>query len=273
MRFCFVARRSALCLLAGVTFVSSLFAQTPSNPSPVPPVPTTTTQPNAAQSSTTPTPEDHHAQAERELKQEEQQRMLGVIPAFTAVYNGHAVPLSSGQKFRLALADGVDPFDFAASALDAALEQQSNEFPAYGTGFIGYAKRFGASYADDFDGELWSEGILPSVLHQDPRYFRLGHGGFAHRLGYSLLAAVRCRGDNGKWQFNASNLGGNLVAGAISNAYYPSASRGVGLTFQRASIDTAEGLIQLLANEFYPDISQALFHRKKKIQTGTTSAP
>jgi hypothetical protein len=271
MRFCLVARISALCFLAGATFMSSLSAQTPTNPSPTTPAPTTTTLPNAPQSSTT--PEDRHAQAERELKQEEQQRMLGVVPAFTAVYNGHAVPLSSGQKFRLALADGVDPFDFAVSAIDAALEQQSNEFPEYGQGFTGYLKRFGAAYADDFDGELWSEGILPSLLHQDPRYFRLGHGGFRRRLGYSLLAAVRCRGDNLKWQFNASNLGGNLIAGTISNAYYPVSNRGFGLTFQRASIDTAEGLIQLLANEFYPDISQALFHRKKKTSSNTTDAP
>jgi hypothetical protein len=199
--------------------------------------------------------------------------MLGIVPAFTAVYNGHAVPLSSGQKFRLALADGVDPFDFATSALDAALEQQSNEFPEYGSGWTGYAKRFGASYADDFDGELWSEGILPSLLHQDPRYFRLGHGGFRRRLGYSLLAAVRCRGDNGNWQFNTSNIGGNLIAGAISNAYYPAADRGLGLTLQRGSIDTAEGLVQLLANEFYPDISQALFHRKQKDQSAPTQPP
>jgi hypothetical protein len=216
-------------------------------------------------------PENRHAQAERELKQEEQQRMLGIVPAFTAVFNGHALPLSASQKFRLALADGVDPFDVATSALDAALEQRSNEFPEYGSGFTGYAKRFGASYADDFDGEIWSEGILPSLLHQDPRYFRLGHGGFSHRLGYSLLAAVRCRGDNGSWQFNASNLGGNLIAGAISNTYYPSSSRGLGLTFQRASIDSAEGLFQLLANEFYPDISKALFHRKAKSSTTTAA--
>jgi len=246
--------------------VGGLTAQTPPSPSPAPPAPATdpATAPGAPQPAAT--PEDRHAQAERELKQEEQQRMLGVVPAFTAVFNGHAVPLSAGQKFLLALADGVDPFDFATSALDAALEQQQNEFPGYGSGFSGYAKRFGASYADDFDGELWSEGILPSLLHQDPRYFRLGHGGFRRRLGYSLLAAVRCRGDNGNWQFNTSNLGGNLVAGAISNAYYPAADRGLGLTFQRASIDAAEGLIQLIANEFYPDIAQALFHRKPKPQ-------
>ena len=248
-----------------------LTAQAPATSSTTPPAPATNpaAAPGAPQPSTT--PEDRRAQAERELKQEEQQRMLGIVPAFTAVFNGHAVPLSSGQKFRLALADGVDPFDFATSALDAALEQQQNEFPAYGSGFSGYAKRFGASYADDFDGELWSEGILPSLLHQDPRYFRLGHGGFRRRLGYSLLAAVRCRGDNGNWQFNTSNLGGNFVAGAICNAYYPAADRGVGLTLQRGSIDLAEGLVQLLANEFYPDISQALFHRKPKPQP--TPAP
>jgi hypothetical protein len=259
----------ALTLLVAAS--TGLGAQPPSNPTPNPPPPAATVPPDAPQPSTT--PEDRHAQAERELKQEEQQRMLGVVPAFTAVYNGHAVPLTSGQKLRLALADGVDYFDFATSALDAGLEQQSNEFPAYGSGFSGYAKRFGASYADDFDGELWSEGILPSLLHQDPRYFRLGQGGFRRRLGYSLFAAVRCRGDNGNWQFNASNLGGNLVAGATSNAYYPAANRGIGLTFQRASIDTAEGLAQLLANEFYPDLSQALFHRKKKTPTAATAAP
>jgi hypothetical protein len=202
-----------------------------------------------------------HAQAERELKQEESQRMLGIVPAVTAVYSGHAVPLSSGQKFRLALADGVDPYDFATAAIDAGLEQHSGEFSSYGFGWTGYAKRFGAAYADDFDGEIWSEGILPSILHQDPRYFRLGHGGFRKRLGYSLLTAVRCRDDNGKWQFNASNIGGNMVAGAISNAYYPAADRGFGLTLQRGAINIAEGLVQSLANEFYPDIAQALFHR------------
>ncbi|HLI02657.1 MAG TPA: hypothetical protein VKU93_00190 [Terracidiphilus sp.] len=229
--------------------------------------------PNALPSAASTAPEERRAEAERELKQEERQRMLGVVPAFTAVFSGRAVPLSSSQKFRLALADGVDPFDFSVSAFDAALEQKNNEFPAYGSGWAGYARRYGASYADDFDGELWSEGILPSILHQDPRYFRLGRGSFRHRLGYSLLAAVRARGDNGQWQFNASNIGGNLIAGAISNAYYPAADRGAGLTLQRGSIDIAEGLVQLVANEFYPDVSRALFHRRKKPAPLDTAGP
>jgi hypothetical protein len=209
-------------------------------------------------------PDARHSEAEQELKREEQQRMLAVVPDVLSVRSGHAVPLSPGQKFRLALADMFDPFDFAASAADAGLEQKQGEFLEYGTGWPGYAKRFGAAYADDADGEFLTDFVFPSLLHQDPRYFRLEHGALSHRIGYALLSAVRCRGDNGKWQFNTSLIAGTFAAGAISNAYYPSADRGVGLTLQRGSIDLGESLLQSLASEFYPDISHALFHRHPK---------
>lgn len=205
-----------------------------------------------------------HAEADRELKQEEQQRMLGVVPDFYSVRSGRAAPLSPGQKFRLALADVFDPFDVSASAAEAGLEQRQGEFPEYGTGWTGFAKRFGAAYADDADGELLSEGVFPSLLHQDPRYFRLGQGTITHRIGYSLFSAVRCRGDNGKWQFNTSGIAGTFAAGALSNAYYPPADRGLGLTLQRGSIDIGEGLLQSFASEFYPDIVRALSHRRPK---------
>lgn len=219
---------------------------------------------DSAQQQQPSTSDARHAEAERELKQEEKQRMMGVVPDFISVRNGQAVPLSPSQKFRLALSDIVDPFDISASAAEAGLEQRSYEFPEYGRGWTGYAKRFGAAYADDADGEMWSEGLLPSLLHQDPRYFRLGLGGLRRRLGYVLLSAVRCRGDNGNWQFNASAIGGDFAAGAISNAYYPAADRGLGLTLQRGSISIGEGLLQSLASEFYPDIARSLFHRHPK---------
>lgn len=206
-------------------------------------------------------PDARRAEAERELKREEQQRMLAVVPDFYSVRSGHAVPLSPGQKFRLAVADVFDPFDITSSAIEAGLEQEQGEFPEYGPGWTGYAKRFGAAYADDGDGEMLSEGVFPSLLHQDPRYFRLGHGAIGRRIAYSLFSAVRCRGDNGKWQFNTSGIAGTFAAGAISNAYYPAADRGFGLTMQRGSIDISENLLQSLASEFYPDISKALFHR------------
>lgn len=226
----------------------------------------TASQAPATQTST-PTPSASEAQratADKELDEEKRQRMLLVVPDFLSVRNGHAAPLTAKQKFRLALADGIDPFDFAASAVDAGLEQEQGEFPAYGSGWTGYAKRFGAAYADDFDGELLSEAVFPSLLRQDPRYFRLGHGGLGQRLAYSLLSAVRCHGDNGNWQVNASGILGTYAAGAISNVYYPAADRGLGLTLQRGSIDIGETLLQSLASEFYPDISQALFHHHAK---------
>lgn len=209
-------------------------------------------------------PDARHAKAEQELKKEEQQRMLAVVPDILSVRSGHAAPLSPGQKFRLALADMSDPYDFETSGADAGLEQEQGEFPAYGAGWTGYAKRFGAAYTDDADGEFLTDFVFPSLLHQDPRYFRMGTGGVRRRLVYSLLSAVRCRGDNGKWQFNTSGIAGTFSAGAISNTYYPPADRGVGLTLQRSSIDLGENLIQSFASEFYPDISKALFHRHPK---------
>jgi hypothetical protein len=219
------------------------------------------TPPSAQQQPTT--PDARRAEAEQELKQEKKQRMLAVVPDFYSVRSGHALPLSSGQKFRLAFADTVDPFDFSASAIEAGLEQRQGEFPEYGPGWTGFGKRFGAAYADDADGEILSEGVFPSLLHQDPRYFRLGQGSIPRRVAWSILSAVRCRGDNGKWQFNTSSIVGTFAAGGISNAYYPSSDRGIGLTFERGTIDISENLLQSLASEFYPDISRALFHRHK----------
>jgi hypothetical protein len=209
------------------------------------------------------TPDEIRRQADRELKQEEQQRMLIIVPAFSAVLNGSAAPLNPRQKFSLFFDDATDPFDFAATAVDALLEQRQREFPGYGFGFTGYAKRYAASFADDFDGNLWASAILPSVLHQDPRYFRLGHGKFTHRIGYVALTIVRCKGDNGRWQPNYSSLAGTLIGGAISNAYYPAADRGVGLTFQRSVTVIGEDSVGNLAIEFYPDVA-AYFKRRFK---------
>lgn len=196
---------------------------------------------------------DSKSDSKIEFKKEEQQRLLGVIPAFNVVMNGHADPLTPGQKFHLFFKSAVDPAQFGIVALDAGVEQAQNEYPSYGQGFKGYARRYGASYADDFDGNLFGNAILPSLLHQDPRYFRLGHGTFKQRLGYTLLSTVRCKGDNGRWQFNVSNVTGNLIGGALSNLYYPAADRGAALTIERGLTVTAEGAIGSFAVEFYPD--------------------
>jgi hypothetical protein len=204
--------------------------------------------------------------AEEELKQEKHQRILGVIPNFNTSYIQNAAPLTPGQKFRLAFRSAVDPFAFVAAGLVAGVEQWNNTFPEYGQGGQGYAKRFGAAYADAFNGTILGNAVFPSLLHQDPRYFRKGSGAITHRLAYAIASTVRTRNDSGKWAPNYSNILGNIAAGGIANAYYPSADRGVALTFQRAFTVTGEGALGSIFVEFWPDISKKLFGKHKVAQ-------
>jgi hypothetical protein len=209
-------------------------------------------------------PEDIRAEAARELQQQKSQRMLGIVPAFNSVISGHAAPLSPGQKFSLFVRSSTDPFVFVVTGVTAGYEQATNAFPEYGQGAAGFGKRYGAALADTVNGNFWGNAVLPSVLHQDPRYFRMGHGRVTRRFFYSVATTVICRGDNGKWQPNYSNVAGNFIAGGMSNLYYPPSDRGIGLTFERATVVTAEGALGSLALEFYPDVASWWKHRHSK---------
>jgi len=189
--------------------------------------------------------------AELQLKAQERQRILGVVPNFYTTYIWHAAPLTSGQKFRLALRSSNDPVTIAVDGATAGIEQWQNYFSGYGQGAEGYAKRFGATYADDFIGTMIGGAILPALLHQDPRYFYKGTGSVPSRALYAISTVVICRGDNGRWQPNYSNVFGNLAAAGISNLYYPSSNRnGAGVTVDNALIGTAESAVGALLQEF-----------------------
>ena len=196
------------------------------------------------------------------LKQEERQRILGVVPNFNTVESSAGVPsLSPGQKFHLMYKSSVDPFVFVADAFVAGLSQARNTNPGFGQGAEGYFKRFGASYLDTADGNLWGNAILPIVFKEDPRYFRLGSGTFTHRFLYSAATTVWCKRDNGTWGPNYANVLGNFISGGISNAYYPATDRGIGQTVDGALTVTAEGVIGAEFVEFWPDISRHLFKK------------
>jgi hypothetical protein len=218
------------------------------------------------------TPEQRKARAAAELKAEEQQRIVGVIPNFNTVNSGKALPISSGQKFHLFFKSAVDPYPFALAAVDAGIGQAEDSNPGYNQGVKGFLRRYGANYGDNVDGNFWGNAVLPSLLHQDPRYFRLGHGTFVRRAWYSVLTTVRCRGDDGNWQVNASNLTGNLIGAAISNAYYPDGDRGLYPTLRRGLSVTYQGTIGGLLEEFYPDVADAYKrHRANKKAAAQTT--
>ena len=201
--------------------------------------------------------------AAEQLKAQEHQRVLGIIPSFNVSNVPDAVAMTPKQKFGLAFKSATDPVTFVIAGVDAGISQYQNDYAGYGQGAEGYFKRWGASYADTFDGDMLGNAVFPVLLHQDPRYFRKGTGSFGSRLWYAALTTVRCRGDNGRWQPNYSNVLGNVAAGGIANLYYPSTDRGAGLTFQRAFTVTAEGALGSMFLEFWPDVSNKLFKKKK----------
>ena len=190
-------------------------------------------------------------QAEDEIKEQEKQRVLGVVPNFFVSYVPNAVPLTSKQKFELAWKTTVDPVTFGINGVIAGIQQAQNDFSGYGQGAQGYAKRYGASYADLVTGTFIGSAILPSLLKQDPRYFYKGSGSKRSRILYAIANAVVCKGDNGRWQANYSNILGNLAAGGISNLYYPASNRnGAGLTFENALIGIGATAATNLLQEF-----------------------
>jgi hypothetical protein len=211
--------------------------------------------------------------AEDQLKQQKKQRIGGILPNFNASYISNAAPLTPGQKFRLMFSTEKDPATIGFSMFVALIGQAEGSHPGYGGGIGGYGKRFGQNYADTFDGAFWGNAVLPSLLHQDPRYFRLGTGKPMHRILYALSTNVRTKHDGtGKWEPNYSNLFGNLISGGISNAYLPANERGVGSTFEGALLVTAEGGIGSMLDEFWPDFIQYLHNRKQRKQAAAEAA-
>ena len=174
--------------------------------------------------------------AEEQIKEQEKQRPLGFIPNFYVSYIANAAPLTSKQKFELAGKTIVDPVTFGLTAAIAGLQQADSELGGYGQGAQGYAKRYGAAYADTVTGTLIGSAILPSLLKQDPRYFYKGSGSKRSRVLYAVANSVICKGDNLHWQANYSGILGSLAAGGISNLYYPAHDRGAGLTFENTLI-------------------------------------
>jgi len=179
-----------------------------------------------------------------------QQRVLGIVPNFYAVYDAkNTVPLTTKLKFKLAMRVAVDPVTIAGIAGMAAINQAADR-PNFVQGAKGYGQRFGVIAADGFSDILIGGAVLPSLLHQDPRYFYQGTGSTNSRLKHALFSPFICRGDNGRLEPNYSSLGGSLASSALSNLYYPQSNRGIGLVFGTFAIGTAERMLSGIAQEF-----------------------
>lgn len=190
--------------------------------------------------------------AEQQIHVQEKQRLLGVVPNYYVTYVPDAVPLNTRQKFQLGWKFVFNPFSLAIAGFTAGIEQANNSYSGYGQGAQGYAKRLGATYADFVSGTFFGGVIFPTLLKQDPRYFYKGTGSKKSRFFYAVANAVICKGDNGRWQPNYSNVLGSLAAGGVSNLYYPASDRnGVALTFENTLIGIGGSAASAVFQEFF----------------------
>lgn len=197
--------------------------------------------------------EGNDAQAPTDPASGGDHRIFGVMPNFTTVEDGRtAPPVDAHQKFRMASLNTFDPFVYPFVGVIALMNR------SYGSGTSGYVKQYAASLTDNVTGNFMTTAILPSVLHQDPRYFERGSGGVLHRVAYAASRTAVTRGDSGAAQFNVSEVAGNAIAAGLSNFYYPSAKRTVGSTLARCGMQVTWDSLSNELKEFWPDIRRML---------------
>ena len=189
---------------------------------------------------------------------------MGVLPNYRAGEETDPFsPLSVRRKFYIGYKDSTDyPIFFVAAGL-AGLGQMTGQHPEFGGGIKGYGKRLGGSVADQLIGNFLTESIMPSLLREDPRYFRRGHGSVWSRTGYAASRVFVARSDRGKWTFNFAEVSGNAIGAAAGNAYYPGERR-LGDNVQRFYSQMASDAFSQILKEFWPDVQRKYFHLQPK---------
>ncbi len=185
-----------------------------------------------------------------EVRAEEHQRVLGILPSFYTSYVWTAAPLPAHEKYSLAAHSAFDPVAFIGIGIGAGIQQAHNTYPGYGQGAAGYGRRFGAGFGDETIGRFFASAIYPSIFHQDPRYFYKGTGSVKARALYAITRTIVTRGDNGRSEPNYSLILGRFTAGGLSNLYHDASDRSAGLTFENAFLNLAGNAADNLIREF-----------------------
>jgi hypothetical protein len=199
-----------------------------------------------------------------ESVQPKNDRIFGVLPNYRTVENPKILmaPLSTKGKFRLATEDSFDPYAYFVAGAFAGLGQTKDDPKSWGEESWGpFAKRYAASFADQTSENIMTEAVVPSLLREDPRYFRLGSGGFLKRTGYAVSRIWVTRTDAGGRSFNFSEILGAGASAAISNVYYPAENRTMSANLSRWGVMVGEDTFFNLLKEYWPDIHLKIFKR------------
>jgi hypothetical protein len=171
------------------------------------------------------------------------------------------VPLTTKQKFRLAVDDSFDPYAFPVAGPSQRVAQAQNNPKSWGQGWGAFAKRYAAAFADQTSENMMVEGVVPALVKQDPRYFRVAQGSLLRRTEYAVSRTWVTRTDAGHKTFNFSEIGGAGMSAILSNAYYPAESRTASETLRRWGILVGEHAVFNVAKEFWPDVRHRILKR------------
>jgi hypothetical protein len=190
-------------------------------------------------------------------------RILGIVPNFQSVSVNTKLPRETmKEKFMDASDDSFDYSAFVFNGALAGISQVSNSVPEFHQGAAGYARNYWHTFADQTDENYMVEFVFPAALHQDGRYYTLGHGGFVKRLAYSFSRVLITRTDSGSETINASEIVGAGAASGISDLYYPKQERTWTKTGQRWMMNVSLDGATFVLREFWPDVNNAVFHKK-----------
>jgi hypothetical protein len=196
---------------------------------------------------------------------------FGVLPNYRTVEGGQPyVPLTTKQKYIIATRDTLDGPSYALAAAFSSLAQLTNSNPSFGQGAKGYLHRYGTALADQDIGNYMTEAIIPSLLHEDPRYFRKGTGSRWGRTFYAVTRVLIGHDDRGNLCFNAPEILGNGIAAAAGNAYYPD-GRSFPDTLERMGQQVGTDAISQVLKEFWPDVKLWWQHREERKRAAANS--
>lgn len=239
--------------------------------------PAAAAEPNASSSSRQSRASGDPSLAQQEEKSQEQttgtsnDRLFWALPNFLTVRTNKIPPLTAGQKYKVVARTSFDPVEYPYIAFLAGISQATDSERGYGQGARGYGKRYGAAFADNTIENFMTAAVLPSLLKEDPRFYQLGKGSFAHRTEYAVSRIFVTRTDSGGTRFNFSEIAGSALAAGISNySYHPREDRTVANAMSVWGTQVGWDTATIVIKEFWPDIRRRLTKKKtKRLETDT----
>lgn len=215
-------------------------------------------QPNAPKGKQSTAPANEGAPQNKQ----QPKRILGVMPNFRAVSAGaHPPPPTPKQAFKIATQNSFDYSSFVFVGITSALAEWTVAHPQLGQGLPGYGRYYWRGFVDKTDGNYWVIFALPTVFHQDERYYAKGEGNFWRRGFYAGTRIFVTPDYHGHDSFNVSELLGRGIAQGISLSYYPSGTRTAGALATKYGWALGRDALTNVFREFWPDIATRVLHR------------